>query len=358
MLMRPPEPSEPSTNQSSIVLNGSKKSKEGNKIETTDKELGLLETDSDDDEETFKIIHVCTRKVGYLVGHQGRTIWGFEKSSGAKIDILTPNSKDDETPVRLSGSPEAVKSVIRMIMDLYGQNTLSSRLWYHNNLKGEIIATEEIIIPKSSVPYVIGSKGGCIDDIEMDHGVKILVGQHVIEQYYIPINVTGSGPSIRLAIKAIRQLIKEFNNSGYQHYYPHYSQSSMTPYSSNKRRKLKSNYYSLADHSLMNSPTYHHNTFKKTTSTSRHRFSHNNYYNYSDNDDDTKEDLLRFHDYPNSTASTNKYQLKSKKYPAKNGNKSSTEKSSLLEYNSIGNIEVTESENGFLSDISLSDVSP
>jgi hypothetical protein len=40
------------------------------------------------------VIHVPTFKVGYLIGHCGRTIWGFEKTTGAKIDILKPNSSE------------------------------------------------------------------------------------------------------------------------------------------------------------------------------------------------------------------------------------------------------------------------
>lgn len=46
-----------------------------------------------------KVVHVKTKKVGYLIGHHGRTIKGFENSSGAKIDILVANSMSDETPV-------------------------------------------------------------------------------------------------------------------------------------------------------------------------------------------------------------------------------------------------------------------
>ena len=54
--------------------------------------------DSDECHEV-KVVHVKTKKVGYLIGHHGRTIKGFENSSGAKIDILVANSMSDETPV-------------------------------------------------------------------------------------------------------------------------------------------------------------------------------------------------------------------------------------------------------------------
>ena len=54
-------------------------------------------------------------KVGYLIGHYGRTIWGFERTTGAKIDILRPNSHDYETPVAISGSAEGVRHVLRRV---------------------------------------------------------------------------------------------------------------------------------------------------------------------------------------------------------------------------------------------------
>ncbi len=60
-----------------------------------------------------RVIFVETRKVGYLIGYAGRTIFGFERQSGAKIDILRPNSKEAETPVALQGTREAVRHVIR-----------------------------------------------------------------------------------------------------------------------------------------------------------------------------------------------------------------------------------------------------
>ena len=62
---------------------------------------------------TEEVIFIQTQKVGYLIGHYGRTISGFETASGAKIDILKPNSQDSETPVKVSGSVPKVKHAIR-----------------------------------------------------------------------------------------------------------------------------------------------------------------------------------------------------------------------------------------------------
>jgi len=75
------------------------------------------------------VVYVKTRKVGYLIGHHGRTIWGFESSSGAKIDILAPNSIDDETPVRVAGSHKNVRMALRMILDLFSLANFSSKNW-------------------------------------------------------------------------------------------------------------------------------------------------------------------------------------------------------------------------------------
>ena len=101
--------------------------------------------DSDDlesvEDYVEKVIHVRTRKVGYLIGTAGRTIRGFETNSGAKIDIMTPKSANQETPVLLSGTVESVRNVLRMIMELYHMNNLSSQLWKHirNNNNREAI---------------------------------------------------------------------------------------------------------------------------------------------------------------------------------------------------------------------------
>ena len=74
----------------------------------------------------------CTFYIaGYLIGTAGRTIRGFENNSGAKIDILTPNSCNNETPILLSGPHECVRNVLRQITDLYHKNNLSSILFQH-----------------------------------------------------------------------------------------------------------------------------------------------------------------------------------------------------------------------------------
>ena len=67
------------------------------KIKIADAELESVE------DYVEKVVFVRTKKVGYLIGTAGRTIRGFENNSGAKIDIMTPNSRNQETPVLLSG---------------------------------------------------------------------------------------------------------------------------------------------------------------------------------------------------------------------------------------------------------------
>ncbi len=63
--------------------------------------------------ESEVVVFVPTAKVGYLIGYAGRTVSGFERRSGAKIDVLRPNSREEETPVALSGSRDAVSRVVR-----------------------------------------------------------------------------------------------------------------------------------------------------------------------------------------------------------------------------------------------------
>ena len=91
---------------------------------------------------TLKFYFILLKKVkkkitfpGYLIGTAGRTIRGFENNSGAKIDILTPNSCNNETPVMLSGSFESVRNVLRQITDLYHKNNLSSVLFQRKYIR-------------------------------------------------------------------------------------------------------------------------------------------------------------------------------------------------------------------------------
>lgn len=115
-----------------------------------------------DDCPEVSVVYVKTRKVGYLIGHHGRTIWGFENSSGAKIDILLPNSIDDETPVRIAGSYKCVRLALRMILDLFSLTNFSSRNWrdvssvVDMDCSGPLPFSSYSAIPKS----IKGSDGG------------------------------------------------------------------------------------------------------------------------------------------------------------------------------------------------------
>ncbi len=84
-LMRPPEP--PSNSSSALAAAPSKQDE--------------------------RVVFVPTAKVGYLIGYAGRTVSGFERRSGAKVDVLRPNSREDETPVALTGTDAAVARVVR-----------------------------------------------------------------------------------------------------------------------------------------------------------------------------------------------------------------------------------------------------
>ena len=61
-----------------------------------------------------KVIYVRTKKVGYLIGTSGRTIRGFETNSGAKIDILKPNSQYVEQDLYKKGKVQTTASKARL----------------------------------------------------------------------------------------------------------------------------------------------------------------------------------------------------------------------------------------------------
>eukprot|EP00095_Tigriopus_kingsejongensis_P001731 maker-scaffold514_size150699-snap-gene-0.27 protein:Tk01731 transcript:maker-scaffold514_size150699-snap-gene-0.27-mRNA-1 annotation:"far upstream element-binding protein 3 isoform x4" len=164
-----------------------------------------------------RVIHVPTRKVGYLIGYQGRTILGFERDTGAKINILEPNSRDSETPVSLTGLPESVRHVIRMITDLYGCNNYSSQLWNprltSNGFKwSQLLGTEEIRVEVLIAGLLIGTRGDLIATIEAKTGAKITFHQDQEDGSGVPINVTGTLKSNSHALEILGTRISEFRS--------------------------------------------------------------------------------------------------------------------------------------------------
>lgn len=161
-----------------------------------------------------KVIYVKTKKVGYLIGTAGRTIQGFELNSGAKIDIMKPNSSADETPVLLSGPSESVRNVLRMIIDLYHLNNLSSELWQHlrkNHNVGEIHGHEEIVIPTNLLPQWQEN----ISQMERETGVHVEIGKEREDNPgYIPIGVIGTAEQNFAAMSKLEEWYQAHLNEG------------------------------------------------------------------------------------------------------------------------------------------------
>jgi hypothetical protein len=191
--MRPPEPAPAAAAAADV------KSENNNNISGDEESLDYTE----------KVIHVKTKKVGYLIGTAGRTIWGFESNSGAKIDIMNPNSKDDETPVLLSGTSESVRNVLRMITDLYHMNNFSSQLWQHlrsNEAADEIFAHEELTIPSKLLTPLLK----IVQSLEDDIGVRIEVGRERDEDPgFLPVGVIGTATQNVKAIELISEKLTE-----------------------------------------------------------------------------------------------------------------------------------------------------
>jgi len=210
--MRPPEPSNVEKEEVQIVETKSEM-KNNSSLDYDD-----LESIDDYEEKT---IYVRTRKVGYLIGTSGRTIRGFETNSGAKIDILKPNSCADETPILLSGTSESVRNVLRMIIDLYHMNNLSSNLWQHlrqnfgndaaedeqEDGKSKIYGHEEIIVRSSFAIFL----QKMIPQFESEAKVHLEVGKECDDNPgVIPIGVIGTASQNYKALKRIRELYEKF----------------------------------------------------------------------------------------------------------------------------------------------------
>jgi len=211
MMMRPPEPE-------------SVKVKKDRDEDTNEHNNNALLEDAElESVEDYveKVVFVRTKKVGYLIGTAGRTIRGFENNSGAKIDIMTPNSRNQETPVLLSGTAESVKNVLRMVTDLYHMNNFSSQLWQHirnnavntepldENGDEKIYAHEEIMVPRdflSKCPKLIFT-------LESEIGVHVDIGRE-IEEFpgQVPLGVIGTAVENVNAMEMINDSLMNFRD--------------------------------------------------------------------------------------------------------------------------------------------------
>ena len=181
-----------------------------------------------------------------MIGTAGRTIRGFENNSGAKIDILTPNSSNNETPVMLSGSFESVRNVLRQITDLYHKNNLSSVLFQRKFIRtislenmlgmlrrriifysscldvwkdrgdrtenGErnIIGHEEMTISAS----LIGHVQDMIPSIETDFKVHVEIGKECEDQNgIVSIGLVGSAANVANAAQRINEAMAKASTS-------------------------------------------------------------------------------------------------------------------------------------------------
>jgi len=210
LMMRPPEPSSVEKEEIQPQLNV--------------KNNSLLDYDDLESVEDYeeKIIYVRTKKVGYLIGTSGRTIRGFETNSGAKIDILKPNSCADETPILLSGTSESVRNVLRMIIDLYHMNNLSSDLWQHlrsqvgsdaddgqEENESKIYGHEEIKVRSSFAIFL----QKMIPQFESEVKVHLEVGKEYDDNLgVVPIGVIGTASQNYKALQKIEELYEKFLN--------------------------------------------------------------------------------------------------------------------------------------------------
>jgi len=213
-------PSEPSSSTSTV---DQEEEKNLTQIKLTNNPL-LNEDDLESVEDyEEKVIYVRTKKVGYLIGTSGRTIRGFETNSGAKIDILKPNSHSFETPILLSGTSDSVRNVLRMIIDLYHMNNLSSELWQHLRLssivgdqddtvddnEAKIYGHEEIEVRTSFAIFL----QKMIPQFEAEAKVHVEVGKEQDDRPgVISIGVIGTASRNYCALQKIDELYENFLN--------------------------------------------------------------------------------------------------------------------------------------------------
>merc|ERR1719295_2211628 len=170
-----------------------------------------------------RVLHVKTKKVGCLVGHHGRTIKGFEASSGTKIDILVTNSISQETPVRIAGNRKGVSAASQMVLDLFSFHNFTSKHWKGSpdlqagaekvfRWKGPpqdkiLVANEEVIV---SADDGMTLDNFLISAVEEESGCKLIVhstGDDLASP--VSINVIGTKDIIPKAIQMINTHISD-----------------------------------------------------------------------------------------------------------------------------------------------------
>jgi len=170
-----------------------------------------------------RVLHVKTKKVGYLVGHHGRTIKGFEASSGTKIDILVANSISQETPVRIAGNRKGVSAASQMVLDLFSFHNFTSKHWKGSpdlqagaekvfRWKGPpqdkiLVANEEVIV---SADDGMTLDNFLVSAVEEESGCKLIVhstGDDLASP--VSINVIGTKDIIPKAIQMINTHISD-----------------------------------------------------------------------------------------------------------------------------------------------------
>jgi len=167
-----------------------------------------------------KIIYVNTKRVGYLIGHHGRTIILFQQQSGAKIDIMTPNSRAKETPVKISGTCENVGRALRMILDLFSLDNYSSQYWQQmkdvkqsqaeqcNGSDKAIIGHEETRVPSYFAEFLRVSES--IQKIENESGSRVIVmPESDVDTSFSIINVIGTADGNTKAFEILNERYRE-----------------------------------------------------------------------------------------------------------------------------------------------------
>lgn len=113
-------------------------------------------------------IQVKQRYIGYLLGKGGAAIADIEKASGCQIFVNQETKSLGYSVVQLLGLPEQIADA-KQAIELSIERAKAAR-------EGKV-AEERVEVEQRCVGYLLGKKGGVVQEIEQETGAQILIDQ-------------------------------------------------------------------------------------------------------------------------------------------------------------------------------------
>ncbi|XP_021368484.1 insulin-like growth factor 2 mRNA-binding protein 2 isoform X1 [Mizuhopecten yessoensis] len=159
-------------------------------------------------------LYVPENTVGSIIGSKGANIKDISKSTGARVKIIQPSSKEpngerngqniQERRCIVTGSPEAQFQAHFQIFDRIKKEGGFSRM-------EDVHLRSEIMVPKGMIGRIIGKGGQNVREIQRVSGAIVnlpeLNNQNPSEDGEVPVSIIGHFQAMQAAQRRVRQLV-------------------------------------------------------------------------------------------------------------------------------------------------------